>query len=153
MKKLPGYTFLELLLVIAVISITSGIIYFTWVTKAQERTRDAQRITDVDSIKTAAEAFYEEKNKYPPLGGTQTIFTSEGAQPWIPELTPYLPVLPKDPKQTAFYLYYVPIDRRSYQIWAVLENEKDPRIYTHPEAACKYTPPPQAQGHKYRGRF
>lgn len=50
-----------------------------------------------------------------------------------------------------YYLYQVTADRKKYNVWAILENKKDPRIYNHSEAQCKDTPPPQAEGYNFCG--
>lgn len=152
-KSSCGFTILEILLAVSLLPILSGIIYLVWWENTRGVARDAQRITDVNNIKLALEAFYEKNNKYPPVGAaysSQTIFVSDtipaGANAWIPEMVPeFILELPKDPRQTAtpsfIYLYSVPTDRKTYNVWAQLENEKAPGIYTHPEAKCQASPP------------
>ena len=52
------------------------------------------------------------------------------------------------------YLYSVSQDKSSYNVWATLENSKDPRIYNNTNAQCKdppNTPPPDANGQNYCG--
>lgn len=48
-----------------------------------------------------------------------------------------------------FYLYNVSADRKTYNVWATLENKKDPGIYDHTTAACKAIPP--VDGYNYCG--
>lgn len=70
-----------------------------------------------------------------------------------PPAPPASPSTSPEPSSGNYYLYNVTADRKTYSIWAILENSKDPRIYTHPQAQCKDTPPPEAQGHNYCGTF
>ena len=160
MKPQRGFTLLQLLITITILAIVSSISYKIGEGNTRAKIRDAQRINDVNKIKVALEQFYEKKNQYPPLdpANTQTIFTSDQTQPWIPDLVPnYEKSLPQDPKQvpssSATYLYYVSLDRKSYDVWATLENLKDPRIYTNPQAQCKASPPPGLNGQNFCGSF
>jgi type II secretory pathway pseudopilin PulG len=48
-----------------------------------------------------------------------------------------------------YYLYHVFPDKKTYNVWATLENKKDPGIYDHVTAQCKSIPP--ITGYNYCG--
>ena len=74
-----------------------------------------------------------------PTPAVNSLCEEAGASPTPSPAPPFL------------YLYHVSADRRTYNVWAWLENPKDPRIYTHPEAQCKTTPP--LPGYNFCGAF
>lgn len=93
MKK-KGFTLVELLVVISIISVlaTIGLAVYNGVLK---NARDVKRVDDLKSLKAALELYYQTNKQYPV---TSTWVYSSAAQPWIPGLTStYLPGLPKDP--------------------------------------------------------
>lgn len=163
-KAKKAFTIIELLLVVVIVLIATAITKQTFFKNTAISTNDSRRIGDIDKIKVAIVDFYEKNNKYPPLDvlySSQTTFKSDtnplGASDWIPELVPaYIQSLPKDPIQIPtnsinLYLYYVSLDRKSYSIWARLENQKDPRIYNQPTAKCTASPPDP--NYNYCGTF
>jgi prepilin-type N-terminal cleavage/methylation domain-containing protein len=63
-----GFTLIELLVVIAIIGILSSVVLAALNT-ARAKARDAERLEDIDSIKTAMELYYSNHNAYPPSVG------------------------------------------------------------------------------------
>lgn len=57
MKKLKGFSLLELLVVVGIISILLSIVASSYST-AQKKTRDARRVSDLKTIQQAAEQYY-----------------------------------------------------------------------------------------------
>lgn len=57
MKKLKGFSLLELLVVVGIISILLSIVASSYST-AQKKTRDAKRSSDLKTIQQAAEQYY-----------------------------------------------------------------------------------------------
>jgi prepilin-type N-terminal cleavage/methylation domain-containing protein len=111
----PGFTLIEILIVIIIISLlTIGILmnFRTQIAKG----RDARRKEDLAKLKTAVEDYYSDHNSYPeslPSCGSSFL--------------PYLETIPCDPKGTPAYAYET--DSQSYyKIFARLENNKDPAI-------------------------
>jgi prepilin-type N-terminal cleavage/methylation domain-containing protein len=77
-KPSAGFTLLEILLVVALIVILAAII-FTLINPAEslKKTRDAQRISDLSSIKTAI-GFYVTNTTTPQLAGTDNVACKTG---------------------------------------------------------------------------
>jgi len=64
-----GFTLIELLVVIAIIGILSSIVLASLNT-ARIKGRDAARISNVKSLETAMELYYNDNNGYPTSNGT-----------------------------------------------------------------------------------
>ena len=122
LRQQHGFTLLELLAVLVVVSIVVVLIVPT-ITSGPERARDQQRKKDLLTIKSALETYYSSNNTYP------------GATTWTTDLTkgptPYLSQIPTDPKTHTNYTYS-PIPTgcttgscTSYTLSAKLENPKD----------------------------
>src|SRR3989304_7589983 len=58
-----GFTLIELLVVISIIGLLSSVGLASF-TRAQERARDAKRISDLTSLRNSLEIFYAEENAY-----------------------------------------------------------------------------------------
>ncbi len=67
-KKGAGFTLIELLVVISVISILSSITIVS-MSKARAKARDAVRLSEINTILTALQAYYQNHNGWP-LGDT-----------------------------------------------------------------------------------
>ncbi len=109
-QKSRGFTLIELLVVISIISLLSSMILAVFNT-ARGRARDVRRIADLKSIATALELYYDNNVRYPaPAQGDGNW--SGHCDPWgnndtyITGLTPYLTVLPRDPRFDSNTLCY-----------------------------------------------
>lgn len=104
-KSLKGFTLIELLVVIAIIGLLSSVIIAP-IQSSRKKARDAQRISSLDSIRTALTIYYDDNGSYPVVTlGSDTSWRSQCAS-WggyannavVPGLVPnYLPRLPTDP--------------------------------------------------------
>lgn len=65
MKK--GFTLIELLVVISIIGVLTAVLMMNFV-GARERSRDAQKIQDLTSIKNALRLYYNDYQAYPSPG-------------------------------------------------------------------------------------
>ncbi len=69
MKHSRGFTLIELLVVIAIIGVLSSVVLASLNT-ARTKGNDAARISNVKSLKTALEMYYNDNNGYPTSAGT-----------------------------------------------------------------------------------
>ena len=108
-KNSHGFTLIELLVVVAIISLLSSVVMAS-LNSARSKARDAERLSDLEQIRTALALYYDDNNwKYPSTGGawwgncsTWGSKGTSGASGYIPNLAPtYIPILPLDPKPIA----------------------------------------------------
>ena len=64
MKNKKGFTLIEMLIVVAIIAILSGLI-LTGLNRARMQSRDARRMADIKNIQAQLEVYYNSHNKYP----------------------------------------------------------------------------------------
>lgn len=108
-KSTPGFTIVELLIVIVVIGILAALVVSTF-SGVQGRARDAKRESDIAAITKALEIYYLENGVYPgtpgQTGGSSTIngswsTTADSSwQNFINTLKPYMGQVPTDPIST-----------------------------------------------------
>ena len=91
LRSTRGFTLIELLVVIVIIGIlaTGAISVFQG---AQAKARDSQRISDLETLKTALEQYFNDNDKYPADGALANFQTL---------LKPYVNKWPKDPVNTS----------------------------------------------------
>lgn len=98
-----GFTFVELMVTLAIISVLSVIILPSF-RQAQANTRDARRKGDLKRMQTALELYYEDNKDYPTTSGgwyssEPGDVASNNNGNWIPGLVPkYISQLPRDPR-------------------------------------------------------
>lgn len=103
-RTYTGFTLVELLIVVSIISLLSSMILFS-VNTANARSREAVRHSDLKQIRNALEAYYVDYDAYPSTDGAWFgasvnggSHTTSGANAYIPGLTPtYMKKLPLDP--------------------------------------------------------
>jgi len=94
MKNNRGFTLIELLVVIAIIGILASVILAS-LDSARTKAQDAQRISDVKSLKTALEMYYQDNGGYPTSNGSANGDVSLGDSVLISKLVPqYIPSMP-----------------------------------------------------------
>lgn len=64
MKKNKGFSLIELLVVISIIGVLTTVLVMNFV-GARERSRDAQRIQNLNSLKNALRMYYNDNQTYP----------------------------------------------------------------------------------------
>jgi prepilin-type N-terminal cleavage/methylation domain-containing protein len=112
-----GFTLIELLVVIAIIGLLSSIVLASLNT-ARSKARDAERLSEMEQLRTAIEMYYSANGYYPLCYGTNTdVCSTEG---YAGDLTTlqviptYISSIPKDPLNVAGqYGYYY---ARGYQL-------------------------------------
>ncbi len=101
-QQSQGFTIVELLIVIVVIAILAAITVVAY-NGIQQRARDAQRQSDIVTIKKALELYYTANNRYPAGSGSTSIngaWSTTADASWAnlqTTLQPYISSLPKDP--------------------------------------------------------
>ncbi|MEK7061251.1 MAG: type II secretion system protein [Patescibacteria group bacterium] len=137
MKK--GFTLIELLVVIALIGILSTLVLAN-LNSARERSRDAQRKSDLRSIQTALRLYYNDAGGYP----TNAQFPAWGAE-FSRSGTIYMNTMPSDPIASPNYRYTY-VDSDNYTLDSCLENKSDDKCVTDasfcPDSSCRYTVKP-----------
>jgi prepilin-type N-terminal cleavage/methylation domain-containing protein len=64
MKNNKGFTLIELLVVISIIGVLTAVLMMNLV-GARERSRDAKKMQDLNSLKNALRMYYNDNNAYP----------------------------------------------------------------------------------------
>lgn len=126
LKLNKGFTLIELMIVIGVISILSvGVITILNPADQIQKANDSRRKSDLFQIQKALEQYYEDNGRYPAVsqGSTYLITNSSGADVvWGNPWTPYMNLIPKDPSYpNKTYVYYTP-DGQSYYLYASLDR-------------------------------
>lgn len=134
--RLKGFTLIELLIVMSIIGVLAGLVAGGFRT-AQLRARDAQRKSDLKQISEGLELYFSDHNQYPDASGGKIVSCGSGTSvcDWGDEFTDgntvYVKSLPIDPNPSQDYLYrLVGSNNQSFQVFAHLENTKDPDIIT-----------------------
>lgn len=105
-NQTPGFTIVELLIVIVVIAILAAISIVAY-NGIQQRAKDSQRKSDITAITKALELYYIDNGRYPAGSGSTTINASWSTtadaswQNLATALAPYSAKLPTDPISTA----------------------------------------------------
>jgi len=79
MKKIKGFTLVELLIVIAIIGILAAIVIVS-VNEAKKKARDVKRIAELKTVQNALEMYYDEHDEYPWQGVKVESFPFAGAK-------------------------------------------------------------------------
>lgn len=116
-KNLKGFTLIELLIVIAIIGVLAALLMANFV-GIRQRSRDAQRKSDVRQIQSALE-FYRSDNGVYPLSAE---LSSCGGAFLLSGVT-YMSKIPCDPSTGTVYIYTSA--GSSYALKACLENAND----------------------------
>jgi len=106
MNKRRGFTFIELLITLAIIGVLTSIVIGS-VQTPHIKARDSRRVADLKEIQLALALYYDVNRMYPV--NLSTLITDG-----------YLPTLPADPTGTA-YDYYYNSTTKKYCLGAVIE--------------------------------
>lgn len=109
-----GLTLIELVIVMAMLALLMSVLIFLInVPKQLDKAKDAQRQSDLSTVRSTLDLYYNDANSYPLLGG----FTFGSS--WISGQTTYLRKVPQDPTAITPYVYQVDSTATKPQ-WAIL---------------------------------
>ena len=101
--KTKGFTLVELLVAMSIIGVLSTVGYMSY-DNAKNTGRDARRKNDLNTVKTALVAYFQDYGQYPPTCASPPCSSAylSDTENWIPDLIPdYIQKLPKDPRQAS----------------------------------------------------
>jgi general secretion pathway protein G len=138
-----GFTLIELLVVISIIGILTALVTAN-LSSAQARARDGRRKTDLKAIATGLEFYYTENYVYPAstemtMNGGQLTAPSPGTNVYIKKI----PTDPRNPTGADAYHYCsgTTAPRKTFNLYATLENTKDPDRYCGDTTATGWDTP------------
>lgn len=118
----PGFTLVELLLVIAIIGMLVGFLSISFF-GVRQRTQDAQRKSDLKLIQSALEQYRSDADTYMPNDEYASIVCGEPFEDTGG--VNYMQVTPCDPDSNTKYFYHTYNSGLSYVLVSCLENTDD----------------------------
>lgn len=142
-----GFTLIELLVVMAIIGILVATVAGNFQT-SRLKGNDARRKSDLKQIQNALEIYFNDVGLYPTANAGRIVGCTGGASPCVwgtsewrnANNTVYMAVVPGDVAAPGRqYLYVVSATRRSYQLFARLQNDQDQAWVTYTGKQCGNT--------------
>lgn len=124
-----GFTLVELLVVITIVSILTVISLGSY-TSAQIKAKDSQRKSDLKSISESLMLYYNDMGSFPSLfifGNSDVGFTGKNGLVYMRQT----PIDPRNMNEYV-YIYKVTPDLKAFNLFANLENKKDSQCETTP---------------------
>lgn len=141
--NIKGFTLVELILVVGIIAILFTVAFMVLNPLGQfQKANDSKRKSDLAQIQRALESYYQDNERYPRTTGAPSYCLQHIVSPWSyycgnSNWSPYMNLVPKDPKSSNRYVYYVSSDGQSYYIYANLERGmKDPQVCNADGSGC-----------------
>ena len=150
MKGTRGFTFVEIIVVVAVLGIIASIVLVNLSTAARKG-RDGDRQADIRTLQVAVELYKQKNGRYPAgcrgaatwSGQTGTSYACPSGNQYIVGLAPeFIPSLPTDKRlngASSGYVYTTNTDGTVYKIMAKQTVESEVVNYSHPFKSCDAT--------------
>jgi prepilin-type N-terminal cleavage/methylation domain-containing protein len=130
MRRIRGFTLVELLVVIAIISILTVITVSQFET-ARKKARDAQRKGDVGSVAKALQLYFADYNVFPSANTVNGWLMTGGEFKDAADYV-YMKVMPKETRPLfPPFCYKTDMEKKKFAVYALLENTAD--------SDCHYT--------------
>jgi general secretion pathway protein G len=146
MKKtatLPGFTLVELIVVIGIVAvIITALLYTLNPLEQLRKSADTKRKNDLAQIQRALELYYQDNGSYPTSSADFKIINNLTTLAWGSAWQPYIAALPKDPAASKTYVYYSPASAngQTYYLYASLERgSKDAQACNNGNACTSIT--------------
>ena len=152
-KKIKGFTLIEVLVTVSIISILAAVIAINSV-DAGKQSRDEKRQADIRNLQSALELYKNKYGRYPEAcdsrvnawagqqGGSYAC--ANGNSQYIVNLAPeFISVLPIDPKLSGTdsgYVYRTNANGTVYKLMAMNTVESEVVSYSHPLKSCDIVP-------------
>lgn len=120
-----GFTLVELLVVVAIIGLLTGMVVIS-IQHVKAKARDAQRVSDINSIATALALYHNDFNTYPVYDGyiEKTVDPGNPLYDGLVVAGGAIRALPTDPLNTGNYRYYYQsTDGKDYYLEYYLETD------------------------------
>ena len=144
-KTGAGFTLLELMIVVAILSLLSaGIITVLNPYEQIQKSNDGRRKSDLSQIQKALELYYEDNGRYPLQsddGSYQIVGVNQNILPWGSPWIPYMNLLPKDPSSSKKYVYIIDSTGQAYFLYASLDRGAKDKQACNNGLACQNIPP------------
>ncbi|MDB4516858.1 prepilin-type N-terminal cleavage/methylation domain-containing protein [Crocinitomicaceae bacterium] len=134
-KYSPGFTLIEVLLVIAILGILSSVVLSS-LTNHRAKARDVQRIVAVHDIEMAIESYTIDNGVPPGIDGIEYI---NGRPDWIPGLVPkYMNEVPSDPIDEGSQRYRYMRQGKEYNVVALMEQGSSGEACNDGGSSCQF---------------
>lgn len=136
--KNKGFTLIELIIVIAVLSVLAVGAFAVLDPLSQfKKADDAKTKSDLAQVQRALETYYEDNSSYPANNGSYQIVDKKlGAITWGSNWGSYINVMPKDSTSGHNYVYYSPNGQTYYLYANLVRGNKDPQVCNNGNACA-----------------
>lgn len=141
-----GFTLIELITVVGILGVLSAIILAVVNPIEQfNKSQDSKRKQDLAQVQRALEVYYNDFHRYPPVYQAANVNeissdgTSSTAVAWGQTWSPYMDVLPIDPKTAKNYAYWSDSTGQSYALYASLDRGGNDPQACNSGNACQST--------------
>jgi hypothetical protein len=94
-----------------------------------QKGNDAKRKSDLSQVKRSLETYYQDNGRYPPHSSSpqyRIVRLDASTADWGQQFSPYMTILPKDPRGNYRYVYFASSNGQSFWLYASLERTADP---------------------------